>query len=303
MGRDEYTKVDMVVHPGSYGIAVDTQTDFTKGGDGVDPIIVAICIVGDSGTATSWPLVSDAATWVACRRDDEFPGDQAPGPTPGRLIKDIYDEAKARAASFGSFTLANLTVNDSYGVPWPGTVVERQFQYGSDSYWAILSALAETNETDVWADWVGPGAHLRAAPTQGVNRAATVTLTTSVIATMSDTQGAAVGSWIAGLTHTGWVSRSHGGPRREASLELGTARSTAVAVRIVDAALAEDGRWDGSARVVDRAGVRPFVDYKPGDTVACTYPGAPATVRVLSISAEAGEGAMLWDLELTEATP
>ena len=81
---------------------------------------------------------------------------------------------------------------------------------------------------------------------------------------MTDTTSAAVGSWVAGLTHTGWVTRSHAGPRREAMVELGTARSQSVAVRIVDAALAEDGRWDGSARIVDRATMRPFVDYWPG---------------------------------------
>ena len=299
-GQEEYTKAQLVVTPGTYAVAVDTQTDFTKGGDGVDPIIVAIGIVGDSGTVTSWPLVSDETTWVACRRDDEFPGEQAPGPTPGALLNALHGEASDRGAAFGLTTVADLRTVDSYGQPWPGIIVERQHRYGSDSYWSVLSALAETNEVDVWPVWLNPGVGLRAAPLQGVDRSATITLDTATIATMTDSKAAALGSHIYGLTHTGWVARNHAGPRREAMVELGTARSTAVAVRIVDAALADDGRWDGSARVVARPGAHPLLDYGPGDTVACSYPGAPATMRVLSISAEAGEGAMLWDLELTE---
>jgi len=35
-------KVQMIVQPGSYAVAVDTETSLTKGGDGVDPIIVAV---------------------------------------------------------------------------------------------------------------------------------------------------------------------------------------------------------------------------------------------------------------------
>jgi hypothetical protein len=299
--KEPASKAQMVVFPGAYAVAVDTATSITKGGDGVDPIIVAIGIVGDSGSVSSWPLVSDEADWVACRRDDEFPGDQAPGPTPGAVIDALHWEAIDRGASFGTLGYEPLGTVDSYGQPWPGIIVERQFRYGSDSYWSILSALAETGEVDVWGEWMNPGVQLRAASVQGVNRTGAVTLTTAHITTMSDQKTPAVGSWIAGLTHTGWVVRSGVGPRREAMVELGTARSQAVAVRIVDSALADDGRWDASARVVAKAGARPLLDYGPGDTISINYPGAPTSARVLSISAEAGEGGMLFDLELSEA--
>jgi hypothetical protein len=154
----------------------------------------------------------------------------------------------------------------------------------------------------VWADWQGPGAVLRAAPVQGRDVSATVSLDTFTIQTMSSTQGTGPGTWLTGLSHFGWHYGGLGGrPRREYMLELGTARSRAVAHRIGVASLAEDGRWDGSARVLDVPGATPLVDYQPGDTIALDYPGAPTSARILSISAEAGEGGMLWDLELTEA--
>jgi hypothetical protein len=44
------------------------------------------------------------------------------------------------------------------------------------------------------------------------------------------------------------------------------------------------------------------VDFFPGDRVAVSYQDAPAAVQVLSMSATAGEGGLLWDLELAEVT-
>ena len=40
--KEPATRAQMVVHPGLYAVAVDTETSITKGGDGVDPVIVAI---------------------------------------------------------------------------------------------------------------------------------------------------------------------------------------------------------------------------------------------------------------------
>jgi hypothetical protein len=306
-GYKEFSKVDLVLHPGEFAIAADTATDFSKGGDGIDPIIVAIGIVNDSGGVSSWPLVTDAygsgrSAWVACRRDDEFPGEQAPGPNPGKLLQYLFWEAQNRSAAFGLLTFdESLQLADSYGVDWPGIIVERQFRYGSDSYQSILSALAETNEVDVWAEWQGPGAAVRAAPVQGHNVSAAVSLGTSTVQTMSSTQGTGPGTWLVGLSHFGWHFGGLGGPRREYMIELGTARSPAVAHRIGVASLAEDGRWDASARVLAVPGAIPMLDYSPGDTIGLNYPDAPSSARVLSISAEVGEAAMLFDLELTEA--
>ena len=197
----------------------------------------------------------------------------------------------------------DMITTDSYGQPWPGTVVERQYRYGSDSYWAILAGLAETSEVDVWALWNGPGAVLQAAPVQGRDRRS-ITLGASHIQTMNESRAAVAGNWLVGLSHTGWHYGGLPGPRREYMIELGTARSPAIAHRIGVASLNEHGRWDGSARIISRSGARPLFDFNQGDWISLDHPNAPTTARVLSVSAEPGDAGMLWDLELTdEAMP
>ena len=152
--KEPASKGQMIVQPGSYAVAVDTETSTSpRAGTGSTRSSSRSGSSTTPGMSSSWPLVTDAATWVACRRDDEFPGEQAPGPTPGPLITALHAEAADRGASFGLFTLRRHHSVDSYEKPWPGIVVERQFRYGSDSYWSILSALAETDEVDVWAEW------------------------------------------------------------------------------------------------------------------------------------------------------
>jgi hypothetical protein len=154
--------------------------------------------------------------------------------------------------------------------------------------------LAETDEADTW---LTPALVLNAAPSQGTTTA--VTLDTSDIVTMSDTSAKDEGTWVAALAIDGWITGSQGSPRREYGMEVGTALSRAVAGRVVASALAENGRWDGSCRLAPGAPT-PLVDFQPGDTITLSYSDAPTTVQVLSMSATAGEGGLLWDLELAE---
>jgi hypothetical protein len=116
---------------------------------------------------------------------------------------------------------------------------------------------------------------------------------------MSDTYAPDAGTYTMALALDGWTDASQAGPRREYSMEVGTAITRAVALRVVQSALAENGRWDGSCRLAPDAPV-PLVSYFPGDRIALSYSDAPATVQVLSMSASAGEGGLLWDLELAE---
>lgn len=301
-GYEELSKADIVLYPGLYAIAVDTQTDFTKGGDGVDPIAVAIAILDDDGQPQSWPLVSDAAHWVACRRDDEGPGSEPPGPTPGAAVASLVLDAAARgAAGWAAVSIDFTATRDSYGQPWPEPVVERQHRYALDSYWSILQALAETGELDLWltADRV-----LHAAPAQGVDRSGTVTLGTAAVSTLTDARSSQGGTQLFGFTHDGWLTAAAAGPRREQGLELGTVLSAPVARRVLAAALADRDRWDGSVSLTGD-GPRPVVDYMPGDWVTLDLPDPtlPGRVRVLSLSARAGDGGLLWDVELTDEEP
>jgi hypothetical protein len=301
-GRDTFDTADLVATPGRYAVAVDTATDFTKGGDGVDPIIVAVAVLDDNGTPDRWVLVTDSSTWVACRRDDEPPDNEPPGPTPGAVIGALLDEAAARGSAGWAGVGRDFTATtDSYGVPWPAPVIERQVRYAFDGYWAVWSALAETDETDVWftGDLV---AH--AAPTQGRTLPGPV-LDATIIGSARATSAADPGTWCAALSHDGWTSATAPGQgmRREYGLELGTARSRAVADRIIAADLAHVGRVDITvSKWLPLPGARPMLDVLPGDRVPIAYCDVTGTARILSFAATAGDGGLLWEAEL-EVTP
>ena len=159
-----------------------------------------------------------------------------------------------------------------------------------------MRMLSETSEVDTW---MGHDLVLHAANSQGTDRTATVELTTTDIATMSDTTQPDEGTYAMGLALDGWTDSLTSGPRREYAMEVGTAITRAVAKRVIDSALAENGRWDGSCRLAPSA-PQPLVAFFPGDRIALTYADAPAAVQVLSVSATAGGGGLLWDLELAE---
>lgn len=286
----------ILMQPGEYGIGFATESVWSTGGDGVDPVLIAVAVLDpDDGTPDSWLTVSDESTWVACRRDD-LPTDEPPGPTPGATIGYMVQEAQDRGASgWANVTLGFDAEDDSYAEAWgANTIIERVVRYGSDTFWSVWGMLAETAEVDLW---LTPALVLEAAPTQGETTA--VTLDTSDIETMSDQSARDPGTWAAGYALDGWMTATAGTPRREYAVELGTATSRAVAARVLAADLAENGRWDGSIRLSATAPV-PLLAFNVGDTIGCTYADAPASLAVLSVSASAAEASLRWDLEVSE---
>jgi hypothetical protein len=285
-----FQQADLYMQPGSYACAYDTSSIWDTGGDGVDPTIIAICSLDADGDPASWLLVSNDTDWVACRRDAEPPDNDPPGPTPAQTLTMLVNEAADRGASGWA------GVTTSFASTWTTAVIERQVRYGSDTLWSVMAMLSETDECDTW---MTPDLVLHAAPSQGTDRTATVTLDTSDIVTMSDTYQPDVGTYAMALALDGWTDAVQSGPRREYGMEVGTAITRAVALRVVESALAENGRWDGSCRLAPGAPT-PLVAIFPGDRITVDYADAPATVQVLSMSASAGEGGLLWDLELAE---
>lgn len=278
-----FNQIDMWVEPGDYACAYDTMSIWDTGGDGVDPFIAAICTLDADGDPDVWLLVTNDTDWVACRRNDQPPGNEPPGPTCGQMTAALVAEAQERLCSgWPEVTLGFTGSLDSYGDAWSEVVVERNVRYGSDSYWAIFNMLGETDECDVWMD---PDLTLQAANAQGEDRTGTVNLTSADIGTFSDVQQPDAGTWVCALAHDGWADAQESGAiRREYNLEVGTAISRAVIDRIAQAALAENGRWDGTVKLRPSSGFVPMVDAFPGDRVAISYSGAPATARILSFS-------------------
>jgi hypothetical protein len=288
---------DLWLGAGSYACAFDTDSIWDTGGDGVDPFIVAICTLDADADPDTWLTVSNETDWVACRRDADPPDNDPPGPTPGQTIALLLDEAQDRGVSgWAGVTVDFDATTDSQDAAWSTVVIERMVRVGSDSLRSVFAMLAETDECDVW---MGPDLVLHAANAQGTDRTASVELTNTDISAMSDTYQPDEGSYAVAMAWDGWTDSLAAGPRREYGMEVGTAITRAVALRVVQSSLAENGRWDGSARLGPTA-PQPLVAFHPGDRIALTYADAPAAVQVLSVSATAGGGGLLWDLELAE---
>ncbi len=168
---------------------------------------------------------------------------------------------------------------------------ERLVRYGFDDYAQFFNALGET-EADIW---MTPDMVLHAAPKQGQIRG--YTWTENQILSMSDVIVEDLGTAIMGLTTDGWVSGVMGGWRRESGLEIGQALSTDLGQRVIASALSQVGRWDASFTYAP--GQIPFFDFNVGDWVQITYRDLTLQVRILSISASAGDGGLLWSMEVT----
>lgn len=286
---------DLVVEPGTYAVGIDTRTSITPGGNATDPVILAIATLDSNGAESDWILATGAG-WYACRRDTEGPGSEPPGPTPGSLIKILVNEAADRSAAGWAYvdTSSFSTTVDSNGSAWP-VCTERFVRNGMDTYKLFFDALAET-ESDIWLD---NDLNLYAAPQQGVNNVSIVFDENNIVS-MSDQETGDMGTVVVGLTLDGWVQRSVTGFRREFGLELGQAISKQMGWRICDAALADAGRWDGTIKFKVVAGKVPYIDFGVGDEITIDYRDVDRTARILSISAEAGEGGLQWSLEVTD---
>lgn len=296
-GKTEFSKHSMVLYPGTYAVGVYTATHFSKGGDGIDPILVAGAVVDSEGDPSSWIAHSNDTNWVACRRDNEPPDDVPPGPNVGAILRYMVDEAKERNTScWDAISYGFTAANDSYGVAW-GDITERLYDYGHHSYWTLFQSLAESDEADVW---LSPSLVLHAAPKQGQARSLTLTTTHLHEFHTKGTEG--YGTWVMAQALDGWLYHQRSGvPRREYALELGEAITRPVGSKIAKRSLKDAWRWDGSGSLnPPQAGWRPYVDFFVGDRVNLDYQAIERQVSITSLSAKAGEGGLLWDIEVTE---
>lgn len=302
--KDKPATAKMRLYPGNYAVGIHTVTDFTKGGDGVDPVLAAAAILNSDGDPSTWIMHTSNETFVACRRDDEPPNDVPPGPNPGQVLTYLINEAKERnAAGWQSVTYGFTVTNDSYGHPWANQdVVERIFRYGQDSYWSMFQAWGESGEVDVW---MGADLVLHAAPRQGEHQSITFSKTHFHSLATSGTEG--YGNWVIAQGHGGWIytgATGTGAPRREFALEIGEAYSRPIATKIAKAALQDRWRWDAAGSMnPPQSGWVPYYDFFLGDDMHVSYQAIEHNVSVTSLSATAGEGGLLWDVEFTEYPP
>lgn len=278
-GKKHVEEVAMVLYPGTYALGIDTATHVTKGGDGVDPVILSVWNTTSSGDPSTEVWHSNSTNLKACRRNDYGDGSEPPGPTCGAVIRTLIEEAQNRGVcNWSGITMDFTNTTDSYGQAWSQST-ERIVRIGLDDYYQFFLALSET-DCDIWLE----GTVLRAAPKQGV---AGPTVTHTTIADVQDLQAPTV---VLAQSYNGWVQRSTGSWRAETGLEVGTALSGHTAVAVADSLLSEAFRWDGTAQVVGK----PLIDFGIGDTITLNS----QSVRVLSVSGKV-ENQLLWEVEVT----
>jgi len=216
----------------------------------------------------------------------------------------MIGEAKERnATGWDNVTYGFNKTYDSNNVPWVrDDVAERLFRYGQHTYWAAFEGWAEANEFDVWmsGDLV-----LHAAPRRGQFRDE-ITLTTAHLHTLSTSGTEGHGTWVMAQALDGWVYHAAAGPRREYALELGEAITGPIADKISKASLKDVWRHDGAGSLnPPKYGWDwvPYIDFKLGDWLRVTYKDINQMFSVTSLSAAAGEGGLLWDVEFTEYPP
>ncbi len=292
--------VKMTMAAGTYAVGVDTITRVTKGGDGYDPIILAVALTDDDNDApVTWLLESNDTTFVGARivEDTGVP----PGPTVGAILTTLHTEAQGiDIATWDALTLGFDAAEDTDGVAWSARP-EMVLTYAGDDYATIWDRLSDTG-LDVR---ITPTGVLEARQSQGTDLSATVTI--GQVTSITPMAEPALGNTVHTLTLEGWVTVKHAGQytaqgRRPMFLQLGTAASTTMGGTVATNSLPDlafpQVRYNVAFWATD--GAWPLVDYGPGDVVAVE--GLAGSWRVLALTATwDGTTEVAWVAEVAAA--
>ena len=267
-------QVDLL--PGTHLIAIKAVNhavaNIPQNPAGVAVVVVALDTSGDPTSV----ITTTGAGWKCA----DYPL-EPPGMTVGRILTNLYNEARARGALSG-LILGFSPTHDSAGVAWPNAP-DVALPVGDD-YLQVLRKLCE-----LYCDVAMDPASLRldAWVSRGSARAVSFTIGTNITALSHKGGEQARTSAILGRFGDHWIERNGSGRRQESFLEMGSATSSAQAQRMSDAALAERSlpiittttSWEPTAGTV------PWVHFRVGDTVSVPNAGgAMVSGRVKSIS-------------------
>ena len=236
--------------------------------------------------------VSDVAQydWYA-RADDTWIGlsnpAQAPGWTPGRVIRLLIEEFNARAAvsdtdvgvgQFSQVALLGISTfdddTDSDGVAWTARI-DRYWQMGTD-----LATIMEEMAESAIEFFVDPDGDLKVYNGQrGEQTEARLTVASNLTDLTHDVRYGKANAVVLYRTRDAWgESRrqiNSENPRREGFMSLGTANSHDEAERIITRTgeLLLRPTTVTTARVISETNARPFRDFSIGDSLWCDGPG------------------------------
>jgi hypothetical protein len=272
------------VTAGTFRVLVDKTSIVSRGGDGVDPILLAVASNTDNGGIDDILLVTNDSDWV-CYAMHPVTG-EAPALTPGEIMLELHSQAAARGVdTWAAITPTFTATADTDSTAW-GMREERDWRIGYDRHLDMVEGLGDTG-TDIE---ITPDLDFNAYYDRGTDVSATVVIEALVGADEITEDGVGVtGTVLYVETEDGWTPQltnaaglaAYG--RREAALSLGNAPSIAQGVRlgqkVLDERLARPTE-EWSVEFYAATGCVPFVDFGLADTVSVKI-GATAVDRVV----------------------
>lgn len=292
------------VAAGTYRVGIDKTSVVSRGGDGRDPVLLAIATNTDNGSVADILLVTNTTDWQIHTLHPV--SGEPPSLTPGAIVVELARQAAARGvATWTGLTLDFDASLDSADVPWP-IREERAWRIGYDRHLDMLEGLGDQS----FVPEIGPDLVLRAWSARGTDRSATVTLATlDEISEISEFGTGVAATYLPTETQDGWVvventtaAATYG--RRESALSLGNAPSIAqgkrLGQRVLDDRLSKP-ETERTIKFYARSGSVPFIDFFLGDTVSITAGSSTTKGVVLDLAAEqqSAESIVSWTAKVT----
>lgn len=303
-GYTEMSTWSAYVQAGTYRVGIDKTSVVSRGGDGRDPVLLAVATNDDTGAVDDILLMTNTTDWQIHTLDPVF--GEPPSLTPGAIVIELAAQAAARGVeTWDGLTLDFDATVDSAGIPWP-IREERAWRIGYDRHLDMLEGLGDQQ----FAPEIGPDLALRAWSARGTDRSATVTLATlDEVDRVGESGTGVAATYLPVETQDGWVivenptaAAAHG--RRESALSLGNAPSIAQGKRLGQKVLDDRLSKPETERAVEfyaRTGSVPFVDFFLGDTVSLAVGASTTKGVVLDMAAEQDhtEAIVRWTAKVT----
>jgi hypothetical protein len=303
-GYTEMSTWSGYVRAGTYRVGIDKTSVVSRGGDGRDPVLLAVATNTDTGGVDDILLVTNTTDWQIYTTD---PIDgTVPSLTPGAIVVELAAQAAARnVATWSGLTLDFDADTDTASQPWP-VREERAWRIAYDRHLDMLEGLGDLG----FCPEIGPDLTLKAWGNRGTDRSATVTLATlDEVDRVGESGTGVAATYLPVETQDGWVivenptaAATYG--RRESALSLGNAPSIAQGKRLGQKVLDDRLAKPETERAVEfyaRAGSVPFVNFFLGDTVSLTVGASTTKGVVLDLAAEQDhtEAIVRWTAKVT----
>lgn len=311
--EDGYQTVDTWsawVTKGTYRVAIDKTSLISRGGDGVDPVLLGVASNNDNGSVNSVLLKTNSTNWVSYAMDPVT--GITPSLTPGEILTQLHKEAKARGVTtWTGLTPTWTKTQGSDGKAWQHRE-ERTWRIAYDHYLDMLEGLGDLG-VDIE---ITPSLTFNAYADRGTDRIDSVVIQalTSSAASITESGVGVEATVLLVETQDGWVpelkntqSLAANG-RRETGLSLGNAPSIAqgrkLGQRVLDEKLARK-HTEQTVEFYAVPGVVPFSTFNLGDLVQVAIGSSTNDRCILDIGGqqESTEGIIRWTVKTGEKLP